>query len=670
MRSVLVALALLFASSAQAQPSTATPFFGRYTEAGAAALTSASPEARVRAARELGRFGESRRAITALSNAVTTEGHSAVRRALVDALARRGGAAVVTPLRNALRLGSDEDRIIVARALGAIGSEAALRALATQLADENTAIAARVGLARAGARSLPWLVRAIAQDESRLAAVEALGAIADSRGVPSLVVALGDSRDAVKVAALSALATIGDERGAPAIGRMLADPSVEVRVAALTACARACTSEQSAAVAPFLEAETAEERRAALPALARTDFAAALRAIVAALAASDPERARTAIDVALAATRPEIVPVLHGLAREGTFDDEASSALAEVEGAQGVSALLELARTGPRPEGAAQSAQPTQIAAERALAIALRRHEATIDGDTRRDALALLQRPRSGRDVELALVLRAVARDRSVGAHAARGLASEDSMRRSSGAHALELLGDRAYADEIAKAIDDERDAEAFRRLATAGAKLGSLAPLRVLRPWLGDPETAPEAMMLAASELESLERADRTELRMLFRASLRHADPRVRCGAALALGRARDRASWRALIDRMLDGVTEVRFAAARALEAIAAPQATAQIVAEARVEADPRVRAAIEAAAGASERGVSLPGEPTGDGVLRTRVMLETANGVQVDVVLPDGRWLRMRTLPHGDVLLTDLAYGTADVRVRVAE
>ena len=59
------------------------------------------------------------------------------------------------------------------------------------------------------------------------------------------------------------------------------------------------------------------------------------------------------------------------------------------------------------------------------------------------------------------------------------------------------------------------------------------------------------------------------------------------------------------------------------------------------------------------------------TGDQVLRVRIV--TGEGVAdgripVDVVLPDGRWARMRTLASGELLLVDLPSGSADVRVRV--
>ena len=55
--------------------------------------------------------------------------------------------------------------------------------------------------------------------------------------------------------------------------------------------------------------------------------------------------------------------------------------------------------------------------------------------------------------------------------------------------------------------------------------------------------------------------------------------------------------------------------------------------------------------------------------DLVLEARVRTDAGTANErplVDVLLEDGRWLRMRTLPGGELLLEDLAAGQADVRV----
>ncbi len=116
-------------------------------------------------------------------------------------------------------------------------------------------------------------------------------------------------------------------------------------------------------------------------------------------------------------------------------------------------------------------------------------------------------------------------------------------------------------------------------------------------------------------------------------------------------------------------DPAPEVRHAAARALSALGSDLSRAAIGRRLRVEEDEIVAQALrDARAG----GRPFPARGlVGDQVLRVRVV--TGSGVAdsripVDVVLPDGRFLRMRTLSSGELLIVDLPSGSADVRVRV--
>jgi len=68
-----------------------------------------------------------------------------------------------------------------------------------------------------------------ADEKARIAAAVALGRLADTRGVPALVHALGDRSTVVRGVAATALGHIGDPRAIPALERALGDDNASVR---------------------------------------------------------------------------------------------------------------------------------------------------------------------------------------------------------------------------------------------------------------------------------------------------------------------------------------------------------------------------------------------------------------------------------------------------------
>jgi HEAT repeat protein len=158
----------------------------------------------------------------------------------------------------------------------------------------------------------------------------------------------------------------------------------------------------------------------------------------------------------------------------------------------------------------------------------------------------------------------------------------------------------------------------------------------------------------------------------MELRSALRDQDPRTRAAAARALAIARDRSAWRALVTRLDDGAPEVRLAAALALESLGVPEARDALLAGARVEEDPAVASALLDAAEPTERSRG-PVPRRGNEIFRARVVAEEAEAiarVMIDIVLPDGDWLRIATLETGEIVLADLPAGSADLRVRVGQ
>jgi HEAT repeat protein len=306
--------------------------------------------------------------------------------------------------------------------------------------------------------------------------------------------------------------------------------------------------------------------------------------------------------------------------------------------------------------------------------VALRKHRDSIDEALYERALAAIAAAEMS--VERSLVLRSVARDPRVGPLLVSSLGADDASVRAAAARGLELLADRRYSPAVAAALASERDSEVFRRLAAAATLLGAEVPYPALRRQLSSIETASEALVAAAGSLSRYGARRSSYLRSAFREALRAEDPRVRAGAARALLVCDDREAWRALVFTLDDAVPEVRLAAASALAHLAVAEATPAIEARWRVEEDPRVLPALlDAAAAPDRRPVRAPelGGRAGDESVRVRIVAvgeEGRSGVPVEILLPDGRWLRMRTLPSGELVVVDLPAAVVDVRVKVAE
>ena len=190
--------------------------------------------------------------------------------------------------------------------------------------------------------------------------------------------------------------------------------------------------------------------------------------------------------------------------------------------------------------------------------------------------------------------------------------------------------------------------------------------------------------MMLGSASVASLARADGTAL--WVEQGVRDADRRaLRSAVAAELGvtiveaddaLSRVRRSARRLpADRTSETVAREEQAALRAYlhlrfgDAERAWDRTIDaLLASARVEEDPAVLSALLDAAEPTRRRESVR---RGSEIFRARVVAEAAEAVArvtVDIVLPDGEWLRIATLETGEIVIADLPAGTADLRVRV--
>jgi hypothetical protein len=303
-----------------------------------------------------------------------------------------------------------------------------------------------------------------------------------------------------------------------------------------------------------------------------------------------------------------------------------------------------------------------------AVAVGLRRWRFALNASERAAALGLVRRTKGE---QRNLLARALARDPGVSQRLLTGLGSGDATMRATAAHGIELLGRRIPGVALVRALREESDPEAFRRLATAAFNLGIDAPAMGAR-WFSDPETTPEALLLAAHSAPAASPAQRARLAARLRRTLRSrsAQPRCRAAAALGLALMQDRSAGAALRSALEDGSARVRLAAVRALWFLGATGWGETLKRHAAVEKDGQVRGEALRALATLDRGFRQ--QPL---LLRGQESLylgvRVSNGfdpkaVLVDVLPADGRWLRFRPEPDGSLLVADLPPGLVEVRM----
>lgn len=614
-------------------------------------LRAQSQSTREAAARALAEVGDPAEARLALLEALQSERASSVRSAIAASLAWRAHPESLDGLIEAFDSARDPEVHSIAMAILAVGTPEALRVLVEGLGRADLAAASRAALARAGLRASPHLMRHLRQDPQSTTAIELLGQTGDPEAVPLLVRTSRSEVPIVRATAIRALGRIGDPRARNAVAIALDDEDETVVAAAW----EALPILGDARDAPRVEAELAEgapeRRRALLETLLAVHPVRGVGVIVDWVTSDDPNLVRIAGDLALERPSPALVSVLYGLFQEGTRKQEAAAALAEVEGGAGLSVLLR--EVGDR-------------AAQRELAVGVRRWAHRIDRAMRRAAHGVFRDAHSsaeGADRVRLRTLRALALDDSIVGELERSLETDDPEVRMQAAYDAMLLGDSSVGSEIESAWLDEDDDVAWRMLTLAALELGQELPARAVLRALDDPDRAAEAALLAGNvewEDDLRRRAGRK-----LRAMMRAPDARTRACAVWGIGQMGEASAWRALMRRLTrEDDTVVRRAAARTLAHLSPADAETTLQRRARVEADDEVRRWLLRSA----RGATAA--TRGRQVLRFRVVTATPDErVPVDITLHDGRWLRMLTLPTGELFLAGLPESSANVRVRVS-
>ena len=613
-------------------------------------LRAQSQSTREAAARALAEVGNAREARVALLEALQSERASSVRSAIAASLAWRAHPESLDGLIEAFDSARDPEVHSIAMAILAVGTPEALRVLVEGLGRADLAAASQSALARAGLRASPHLIRHLRQDPQSAIAIELLGQTGDPEALPLLVRLARSEVPIIRTASIRALGRIGDPRARNAVALALDDEDDMVVAAAWEALPILGGPED----APRVEAELAEgapeRRRALLETLVSIHPTRGVGVIVDWVTSDDPNLVRVAGDLALDRPSPALVSVLYGLFQEGTRRQEAAAALAEVEGGAGLSVLLR---------------EVADRAAQRELAVGMRRWAGRIDRSMRRAAHTAFRDAYASAEGSARVrlrTLRALALDDAIGSELLEALGSDDAVVRTQAAYDAMLLADESLGDDIVDAWGRETDDEAWSMLSLAVLELGERVDARALLRALEDPDRAAEAALLAGRvEWGELRRRAGRRLREMMRSP----DARERACAVWGIGEMGEASAWRALTRRLTrEDETVVRRAAARALARLSPPDAIPTLRRRARVEADDEVRRWLSRAT----RG-AIPAA-RGRQVLRFRVVTATPDErVPVDVTLHDGRWLRMHTLPTGELFLADLPESSANVRVRVA-
>lgn len=629
---------------------------------------------RIAIARRLGRFGPAADAEALLLEGLSGDVVPALRDEILRSLARRGTAAAVAPAVAILEQASAP----VGPAfllLSAVADRPAVVATVAQLRRPQFVGQARWALLRVGSVAVFPLVEALGT-EAGPAAAQVLGALGNAQAVGPLLSRLrardrADGRDGreglsavdglQRIAVLGALGRLAElgklaDAGASlrastaeAAAALLGDASDALGRAALACLVQVATPAQLPALVGLLESPSLPVRLDALMAVARADARAAVPHLRAALAAPERPIVAAALDMIVAQPRSAWVPLLREQL-SSTAIERAANALARVGAGQGLPALLKAAATMP--------ARRPLIA--RAVAMALRRHAGQLADGPRAAAVQLLRALRPG---ARRLRLRALARDPAVVGQVRRWLVDASPSRRAAAGMAAEYLASvDSLAAPLLDAIGQETDAEAFRRMADAALRLGLVVEPAVLWPRLELEATAPEALLLLGDREARLGIHTRSVAEVLRRA-LRNdgpAPPRTRVAAALGLGLGRNASARTPLLAALEDPDDRVRLAAARSLRYLDADGVAADLTEYARVERSPAVHTALV------EAGRPGPLLARGQELLDVRVgvQMEGKAGALLDVVLPDGRWRRVRTGDHGELIIADLPPGLADV------
>lgn len=615
-------------------------------------LASSEPTERLRAIELLASYGDPRTATRILGSYLPRTAYPDERRAMIRAIARMGRPEVVSILAAARRTVHERELYY---ALASFPTDESVRELVAALADPIDANLARDCLIRVGARAVPRLLRALRDPALLRLAAEVLGSIGDRRATLGLIEVLSSVNATERGAAIQALARLRDDRAIPALLAHRADVDPGNRLLVLQALGALGARDARSLFEDAIRSDSPGSAAVAIGAWMQADPIAS-RAEVLRLVNGPESAARDAARAQLLrSTDAGWAPTLASLFATADDKEAVAFALARTDGGAGIPYLVQILST--------DSAGAAYVA----LGVALRTWSEDVTNADRESALRAMVRHRDAVPVETSYLARALARDSDIIRWLVEGLRSSSASRRAVCAWALELSPDASARPALRESLRTEQHPEAFRRIAMAlVAAGGSLSP-ELLWSRLSGNQIAPEILILLSRSLPGASERDRRMIREAMRRGLRAPDARTRAAAARALAIAHEVAATGALLHALEDSNVAVRVAAIRALATLRVTDATRLAIrAVSRTEQDGAVYELLRSVADGSnsDRHDSLA---YGSHVLVARWInhsgVNSAHAT-VDIVLNDGRWLRVEPAVDGYILEADLVSGDANV------
>ena len=617
-------------------------------------LGSSDSSRRIEAVRFFSKYGAPKAAGLYLAESLRGEEDPEVRREIIRALARRGDHAAEDVLLESLKREMTVDRVWVYDALAAIGTKRSIRVLVNAL--ERDALAARVldVIDRVGDQATPHLVNKLVGSRSPAWLIRALALIGEKESMRSVVPFLNSDDLDTRLAAIEAVGDLGTKRYANKLIEHLHDPDPAVSEAALQSLHKLGSKLRKSTLVPLLRDTEATQKLLALRIYLRFYLRDALPVLRSFLRSSDPVIRGGAIEIAQSLEDPVAISTL---VNEAAREPRLITTLANIRKGAGLNTLLKFHAQHP-------SLRPT---VEREVAILLRRWREDLDDDEWENAVALL---RNADPSPRTLLLRALAQDPSVDDELLTILEHPIPLIRATAARAFAFLGDAEHLNELAEALQTESNPETVRRLCEAIARLEGKVALGILWRHINEPESAPEALALAALSADEASVRERRRLAVLMRQSLRAYDARTRAGAARALAIMKEKSAWRALLVSLEDNDEQVRLASAHAMLTLATMETIPELRAQWRVENASRIRNVLRSAIAAA-KAKQAPESSTNQRIFRILIKRREARkyrSLLVDLKLDDGRWHRSRTLPTGELIVTGMPGKVADLQIQV--
>jgi HEAT repeat protein len=502
-------------------------------------LDDSAREVRIAAIAALGTLGDEK-AGPSLVRLLRNSDHEVVS-ATIDTLGRLQYKGATEPLIDLLKGGSTTHRDRTASALGKIGTELALRALVSGLANRTLRPATTAALVEVGNKSAPFIADLLKDPRTprdvAIAGVTVARSARIKRAVPLIIEHLRLGKLPLHLL-VETLGHIGDARAQRPLLDLLNHPSLDIRLTALRALRSVVDRRAAEPLVRLLGDPSRKLRLRVIRYLGRLGSRLATPRLLRIARGNDRGLARAAVQALSRSRDSRAVNTLVGLlsSRDRTLRRMASQALARIHDPRSVQPVLRLCK---------DSLGSVRVTCLQTLGGVLR-------GTTNDDALALLEKMIRGSDraVFLAAVdALAAMRDPRIAKLLIRRYPKLNPVLQRK---VVAVLGNNASAKAaLPHLLSVLRAKEASLKSAAAWAvgKLGRPDPTKQLMSAARDP-----SWQVRTNAVAALARLARPRARPLLRMLLSDPVPYVRANAVLGLGNIGDRKSIETLLKQVLD--------------------------------------------------------------------------------------------------------------------